>query len=134
MAPAGSEPEAKEPSAAGLQVSGRQRASRPTQNNAAEITNILLVEDNPADATLLHRALGKIPSVQTQVTHVTRLDQALDALAEAGFDLVFLDLALPDSLGLDTVRQISAVAPSLPIVVLSGLDDQALIVEALRVV
>src|SRR6478736_4871766 len=112
MAPADSEPEAIEPSTAGLQVSGRQRASRPTRNDAAEITKLLLVEDNAADATLLHRALGKIPSVQTQVTHVTRLAQALDALAGSDFDLVFLDLALPDSLGLDTVKQVSATAPN----------------------
>jgi len=67
-----------------------------------------------------------------QLTHVLSLGEALVLLAKGGIDIVLLDLGLPDGYGLDTVRRAHAVAPEIPLIVLTGLEDEALAAEALR--
>jgi PAS domain S-box-containing protein len=92
---------------------------------------ILLVEDNAADARLVELALAEVDDAQFEVVHVERLSQALDATS-SGFDAVLLDLSLPDSHGLDTVALFKAARPAMPIIVLSGQQDLATAVDAVK--
>ena len=66
------------------------------------------------------------------MTHVRRLSEALEYLWEETCNVVLLDLGLPDSHGLDTLVVTRAQAPGVPIVVLTGFQDEALAVEALK--
>ena len=93
---------------------------------------VLLVEDNPGDAGLLREALKLAGSGRFALTHVERLAPAVERLREAHYDAVLLDLGLPDSNGLDTLQAVRAAAASVPIVVLSGYEDESAELEALR--
>jgi DNA-binding NarL/FixJ family response regulator len=93
--------------------------------------HVLLVEDNPADALLLREALAEAAQ-PIEVTHVESLGEAVRRLEHMCFDAVLLDLSLPDSQGIDTVTQAMAAAPQVPLVVLSGLSDEAAAIEAVR--
>lgn len=85
---------------------------------------LLLVEDNPRDARLLDLALGETDGVAYRLEVASNLAEGVRRLLEGGIHLVLLDLGLPDSQGLDTlVRLVQAVA-DVPIVVLTGLDDE----------
>jgi serine phosphatase RsbU (regulator of sigma subunit) len=93
---------------------------------------VLLVEDNPGDVVLIREMLREQPRARFELTAVARLDAARDALEESGFAVVLLDLSLPDSQGLETFRALRAACARLPVVVLTGLDDEALAVEAVQ--
>lgn len=93
---------------------------------------VLLVEDNPDDFRLLHLFLSESAPTQFQITHVTRLSEALPRLHQERFDVVLCDLSLPDSQGFETFQWLNAHAPDKPIIVLSGLDDETLAVKAVR--
>jgi signal transduction histidine kinase len=84
---------------------------------------LLLVEDDPGDAGLVREALGSDPACNWHVRHVTRLGDAIGALAAAKADVVLLDLSLPDSSALAGVERLVAERPEVPVVVLSGGDD-----------
>jgi signal transduction histidine kinase/DNA-binding NarL/FixJ family response regulator len=92
---------------------------------------LLLLEDSPADACWLMETLTEVDDPLWQITHVKRLGQALDYLTHTQFDVVLLDLSLPDSQGLDTLTRLRSVAPDLPIVILTGLNDQHMSLQAL---
>ncbi|MGD9101655.1 MAG: response regulator, partial [Anaerolineae bacterium] len=93
---------------------------------------VLLVEDNPGHAHLLREMLTRTAPSQFELTHVQRLGEALQCLDEAPFDLVLLDLSLPDSWGLETFAQARAQVSDVPIIVLSSLDDESLAAQAAR--
>ena len=93
---------------------------------------VLLVEDNPGDARLLEEDLREVPGQEFELTHVERLEEASERLREEEYDVVLLDLSLPDSSGLDTVKRTFNEAPTMPIVVLTGLDDESLGLSAVR--
>jgi len=99
--------------------------------NAAPI-QILLVEDNPADARLIQEALSDAGVEQFSLSCAARLDDALKDLRPDRFDAILLDLSLPDSQGLDTLLAAHAQAPGVPILVLTGLDDQELAMTAVK--
>ena len=99
---------------------------------AQRVRKILLVEDNPGDASLLRTHLGDIPDHPFQMLHATTLRQAFDALEHERFDLALLDLTLPDSQGLGTFQRLNEKEPHLPIVVLTGFDDEELALETLH--
>jgi signal transduction histidine kinase len=67
-----------------------------------------------------------------QLTHLLRMSEAETHLAKGGVDIVLLDLGLPDGHGLETVRRAHAAAPEVPVIVLTGLDDEALAAEAMN--
>ena len=92
---------------------------------------VLLVEDNPGDARLVHEILrsGGHPAARLTTTHT--LADARDALRTGSFELVLLDLGLPDSSGLETLSGMLAVS-DVPVVVLTGLCDDAVGLEALH--
>ena len=92
---------------------------------------LLLVEDNSADALLLRELLKEIASAEFAVTTAVRLNEALERLERDQFDVVLTDLSLPDSHGLEGFRRLHRVS-SAPIVVLSGVDDETLAVSAVR--
>ncbi len=90
---------------------------------------VLLVEDNAADARLIRELLKDSSRGQFQLEQATRLDLALERLRHEAFDLVLLDLGLPDSQGMETVKRAHEECPAVPIVVLTGLDDQAVALD-----
>src|SRR4030095_1805271 len=92
----------------------------------------LLVEDNPVDTRLLFERVTEGPSVQFAWEHVLRLEQAKDILRVDPFDLVVLDLSLPDSDGLDTFIHLHPHALCLPVVILTEHDDELLAIQAVR--
>ena len=94
--------------------------------------HVLLVEDNPADARLLYEMIREAEGSHIHVTHVDTLGKAITKLAQIQFDVVMLDLSLPDAEGLNTLVRTHAHAPSVPIVVLTGLDDEELAIRAVR--
>jgi DNA-binding response OmpR family regulator len=93
---------------------------------------ILLVEDNDVDARLTQDILAEWGMEEFEISHVTRLSDAVTRLARIRFDAVLLDLSLPDGYGLSTVRQMQAANPTIAIIVLSGLNDQTLALQALQ--
>jgi two-component system cell cycle response regulator len=95
-------------------------------------STVLLVEDNPADAFLARRILADAEDPSPTVETEDRLAGAIQRLARGGVDVVVMDLSLPDSKGLDSFERIRHEAPGVPLVILSGLEDQAIAVEAVR--
>jgi PAS domain S-box-containing protein len=93
---------------------------------------ILLVEDNPGDVRLIREMLKESGANRLKITEIERLDQGLKLLSEETFEIVLLDLNLPDSQGLDTFVKVHAQAPDVPVVVLSGLADEALAIESVQ--
>ena len=103
----------------------------------ARRARVLFVEDNDGDARLIEVELGDSGAghpvdARFELARVTRLGDALVALAGDGSDVVLLDLNLPDSQGIETFRRVRSAAPARPIVVLSGLQDEELGVQAVR--
>jgi diguanylate cyclase (GGDEF)-like protein/PAS domain S-box-containing protein len=98
------------------------------------IKKLLLVEDDPGDARLLREMFSERDSGSqgTELTHVQSLRAAEEHLSEREVDIVLLDLGLPDAHGLTGVRRAQAVAPRVPLVVLTGLDDESLAAQALQ--
>jgi len=99
---------------------------------ADEPIRALLVEDNPADSRLLREHLREPAVGAFQVTEVDRLSACLDLLRQNPFDVVLLDLTLPDSQSIETVIRVHAEAAQVPIVVLTGIEDESVGVEAVR--
>lgn len=97
-----------------------------------EPQTLLLVEDNAGDARLIRDALTAAGSAQFTCVQVERLSEALAQLAEEQFAVILLDLSLPDSWGFDTIKQVQACAPQVPIVVLTGRDDEELAIQAVQ--
>lgn len=90
---------------------------------------LLLVEDNPGDARLVREMLA---DTETEIVHVDRLSEALVELKRSAFTVALVDPGLPDSAGIDTIATILRVAPLMPLVVLSGLDDEDLALQAIQ--
>jgi signal transduction histidine kinase len=93
---------------------------------------VLLVEDNAGDARLIREMFSNEGPGSFELTHFLRLREAEIHLAKCGVDIVLLDMGLPDGHGLDTVRRAHAVAPDVPMIVLTGLDDEALAAQAMK--
>jgi signal transduction histidine kinase len=96
-----------------------------------EPAHVLLIEDNPGDADLVRLRLVETES-DVRVNCVPRLSDALACLDVETPSLVLLDLNLPDSHGAETFRRIMQKAPNVPVVILSGQDDEALALKAVH--
>ncbi len=92
---------------------------------------ILLIEDSSSDALLVKEALLEAGLHSLELTHAERLDEALDRIHDALFDVVVVDLGLPDCAGLETYRRIQERAPDTAVLVLTGLADEVLAARAL---
>ncbi|WGV27345.1 hybrid sensor histidine kinase/response regulator [Halotia branconii] len=99
---------------------------------AGEIIKVLLVEDNPGDVFLLQELLKEVTTVRVELQPVERLSEALECLVSKSFDVMLLDLSLPDSQGIETFLQATRQAKATPIIVLTGLDDETLALRAMQ--
>ena len=97
-----------------------------------DTVKVMLVEDNPPDALLIREMLDDARGVQFELEHVELLSECLERLGHGQIDAVLLDLGLPDSQGLDTFSRVHAAFPRTPLIVLSGLDDEDVAIEAAR--
>ncbi len=95
--------------------------------------DVFLVEDNPGDAFLIAEMLSDISAFKCNLKTVDRLSKAVAFLSKNQVDVVLLDLGLPDSVGLDTIRYLKNIGDDSPIVVLTGLDDEQTGIEAVHV-
>lgn len=93
---------------------------------------ILLIEDNPGDARLLQELLVEVASVQFKVEQVDQLSQGLERLRNGCFDIILLDLSLPDSREFETFAILHNSAREVPIVVITALNDETLAIRAMQ--
>ncbi len=93
---------------------------------------VLLVEDNPGDARLVEILLSEVGTTSFEITHAERLSEALEHLSRSEYDVILLDLSLPDSSGVETVDQMRAAVHHMPVVVLSGQDDEDTALRAIQ--
>jgi len=100
--------------------------------SARLIASVLLIEDNPGDARLLREMLNEQGTHETKLTLVPCLKDAEEHLAKHDVEIILLDLGLPDAQGLEAVRRAKAAAPQVPLVVLTGLDDETLALQSLQ--
>ncbi len=94
---------------------------------------VLIVEDNPADSRTMDELLTESEEAAFEVVVADRLSVALERLSTESVDVILLDLGLPDSHGLDTFSEMNSSSPRIPIIVLTGLDDHNLAIEAVRI-
>jgi diguanylate cyclase (GGDEF)-like protein/PAS domain S-box-containing protein len=97
-----------------------------------EIIKVLLVEDNPGDARLVREMLIDATANKFSLAHAGLLREGLTFLKDGGYHVILLDLSLPDGHGLDNIRQVCAVAPYLPVIILTGLDDETIAIRAVQ--
>ena len=109
-----------------------QTRSGTERGSGASPFRILLIEDDPRDARLLEAMVLGIKNARFHLETVPTVAEGLQRLAAGGIDLALLDLTLPDSIGLETVTQIRARNSNVPIIVMSGQEDEALAVEAVK--
>lgn len=94
---------------------------------------LLVVEDNPAHRRLMEQSIRPTnDDTAYELVHVGRLADAVQQVAQNHFDLVLLDLMLPDSRGLETFERFSQVAPNLPVVVTTAVDDDEVALRAMQ--
>lgn len=93
---------------------------------------VLLIEDNPGDVRLMQEFLKDVKGVSFSLQHTDRLEAGLTQIARERVDVILLDLSLPDSHGIDTFLKAQAQAQGIPIVVLTGLYDEAFAVRAVH--
>lgn len=99
-----------------------------------QTTRLLIIDDDPGDVRLIQEYLRDAARTATYLfTTAARLDDALRLLARQEFDVILLDLNLPDSQGLNTVKALGAIAVTTPVIVTTGLADEAMAIDALRV-
>ncbi|MEX3633494.1 PAS domain-containing protein [Paraburkholderia sp. BR14320] len=93
--------------------------------NTPQHLRILLVEDSPTDALLIGEALADVDDFQHDLVHVERLADAISRCVAIRFDIVLLDLGLPDAHGISTFRTFRDRVPELPVLVFTGLADKS---------
>ena len=96
------------------------------------MTKVLLIEDNPGDARLIREMILEARGGKFTLNWANELKTGLEYLSKEKFDLVLLDLSLPDSSGLETLTKVRAQVPERPIIVLTGLDDERVALKAVR--
>lgn len=117
---------------------GRQNGL-PAQSTAAPLRamqtptiHVLLVEDSPTDALLVREELAHASGVRFVVVHVEQVSDALQQLKSARFDVVLSDLGLPDSDGIETFTRLHGAVTDVPIIILSGRDDEMMAINAVH--
>ena len=97
-----------------------------------ELLRLLMIEDNPIDARVIQQFLGRAGGVRVELRHATQLSAGLTLLDEESFDAVLVDLNLPDSTDVDTVRRVHACKPTVPIIVLTGVHPEESALAAVK--
>jgi len=94
--------------------------------------NILLIEDNAADVRLIDELLKKSKDLKYEIKSYIRLSKGLEALKKQSFDIMLLDLSLPDSDRTSTLEQVLKYTSMIPIIILTGLDDKEIALNSLK--
>jgi signal transduction histidine kinase len=116
----------------------RYRQSPPVDHDSPHLSDsvdlsILLIEDDPADARLIREMVFAVSvPLARRLRHADRLAAGIAAARVAQPDIVLLDLSLPDARGFETFRQLQAALPGVPIVILSGLNDEDMAVRSVQ--
>jgi signal transduction histidine kinase len=97
-----------------------------------KVLHVLMVEDNSSDARLLREMLSREKQGSFELTHVTHMREAEIRLSKGDVDIVLLDMGLPDGNGIDILRRARAAAPAVVMIVLTGLEDEALVAAAMK--
>ncbi len=97
-----------------------------------KIIKVLYVEDDMDHAILIRELIEEIKNVHYKLTHVQQLNEALLELGNENYDIVLLDLSLPDEQGVGTVTRVCEQAPDTPVVVMSATDDETMAIKALQ--
>src|SRR6266850_259130 len=92
----------------------------------------MLVEDNAADVSLVRALLDEAGSADMELVEAGLVSEAEHLLQSEPFDAILLDLTLPDSCGLESLNRVQRIAPHVPVVVLSGLTDESVALEAVK--
>ncbi len=98
-----------------------------------EKIKILVIEDNPGDARLIDIYLKDAYGDKYTFSSADQLNKGLELLSKSTFDIIILDLTLPDSSGLDTIKKVYEHSPNTPIIVLTGLEDERLGIKAMKI-
>lgn len=93
---------------------------------------VLLIEDSATDAVLIASHLERVPEQKIEVSHAWRLQDGMESLERECWDAVLLDLGLPDSIGLDTLREIKLAGNNVPVIVLTGDLNEDMALEAVK--
>jgi len=109
---------------------GQKRDPSLSSDHHPSPIKALLIEDDPEDAQLLREMLAEAKETRFDVEWVDQIQAGLERLSDGGIEVILLDLSLPDSVGLDTILTVQSRATRIPIVVLTGLDDEALAMRA----
>ena len=109
-----------------------QDLSTSINKSRNKIINVLLIEDNPGDVRLIQELMKEIEYGSLNLFYQDNLGDGIRILAEQKFQVILLDLSLPDSEGLHTLKQILMKATEVPIIVLTGTDDQLIAIEAVK--
>ena len=94
--------------------------------------DILLVEDNPNDMLILEKLIKSLKHKDIRFISAATLTEAVDILKKENLDLIISDLTLPDSRGLETFRILHANSPKIPVILLTGMDDESIATQAVR--
>ena len=97
-----------------------------------EIIQVLMIEDSLGEARLITRFINEVPGISVKLEHTFRLSLGLERLSRGGIDVVLLDLGLPDSMGVETIVKVREAFRTVPIVVLTGMDDEELGLKAVQ--
>jgi len=100
---------------------------------APETIKVLLIEDEPGDAGLVKIKLKNAQVIIFQLTWVETLADAKIQLTQQNFDVLLLDLSLPDSSGLDSLKKAQIIAPETPIIILTGQNNMEFSLKALKI-
>jgi diguanylate cyclase (GGDEF)-like protein len=115
----------------GIRLHHERVVARKTSGTHSLVQRVLLVEDDDNDAFITQSMLTSVRGSRYRAHRVRSIGEALDELANEDFEALLLDLSLPDSNGVDAIKDIRALHPELPIAVLTGLDDEAVGLQAL---
>lgn len=96
-----------------------------------KLIKILLIEDNPGDEKSIREMLKEADDNLYEIVHTPRLDDGIKTLVGDGFDLILLDLCLPDSEGMDTFNIMKYNSPDIPIIILTGIKKDIFAVSAI---
>src|SRR5512143_538955 len=112
---------------------GLAEKSESSLDPSREVIQVLLIEDNPGDARLVKEMLVDAGGNQFSLVHAGLIKEGLSLLLKGqGFHVTLLDLSLPDGHGLDAIRTVCAAAPYLPVVILTGLDNETVAIRAVQ--
>lgn len=97
-----------------------------------EFVQVLLIEDNLGDAKFINEMINESRDFHFRLDHAFRLSSGLEFIQKKKYDVILLDLGLPDSFGLETLQEVHSAAERIPIVIMTGLDDEELGLKAVQ--